>query len=262
MYHIEKQHVPKEFHDCMLAAIGHLEQQMQEGQLAWLRADIQPPFLEHLSFRLGNQLFFILLVYSDERIQFPGHVPGLLKISIERKGNACLMPMAKTTKGWVVERGGWGLVDAVSREQLDPFTCVSDEKIEMNDWEIHDYALQAVRNHLENNGYEVRSWQSYLNVYPALWFVGKSKKLEWVVLKAERYTTQALERPENWFEITNSRLMDGRNGHFVSVGLFNVEQIDSAGEVLDDIPMFPLWRGHAIGGYIHGLDPEDLRYNS
>ena len=47
------------FHACWSAAGNHLNRQVEGGIKFWLRAHPYPPYLEHLSFRLGNQLFYV-----------------------------------------------------------------------------------------------------------------------------------------------------------------------------------------------------------
>ena len=42
-----------------------IERQAQGSLRSWLKVSLNPPFLEYLSFRLGNQLFFILIEDAD-----------------------------------------------------------------------------------------------------------------------------------------------------------------------------------------------------
>jgi hypothetical protein len=53
-----------EFAKCWQAAGMHLVKQADGNVSSWLRANLEPPFLEHLSFRLGNQSF--LIRFEDE----------------------------------------------------------------------------------------------------------------------------------------------------------------------------------------------------
>ena len=62
MHEIEMSEVSEEFAKCWKAAGIHIQNQAQGGLRSWLKADLNPPFLEHLSFRLGNQLFFVRII--------------------------------------------------------------------------------------------------------------------------------------------------------------------------------------------------------
>lgn len=144
---------------------------MQGGIQSWLRAHPYPPVLEHLSFRLGNQLFFVRVVDEDENIMGPGSLQGLMNVAESCKGIPCVLPMKKKFFGgkWVAAEGGWGLLDARNGQPVNPIDWVSDEKIEMTDWELQDFAVQFVKNQLEQSGYLDNPDQiiSYLDCYLA-----------------------------------------------------------------------------------------------
>lgn len=59
---------------------------------------------------------------------------------------------------------------------IDPVTLVTDERIEMTRWELHDLVVQIVRNYLEQKGHRLMSWQGNPDVDPAIWFVGDSDR--------------------------------------------------------------------------------------
>ena len=54
------------------AAGLHIQNQVQGESKSWLRSHINPPFLEHLSFRFGNQLFYIRIQDVDDELDIPG----------------------------------------------------------------------------------------------------------------------------------------------------------------------------------------------
>ena len=88
MHHIHMAEVSEEFARCWQAAGIHIQNQAQGGLHSWLRAHLNPPFLEHLSFRLGNQLFFIQLQDVDDVLEIPGHLGGLLSVADGCQGHA------------------------------------------------------------------------------------------------------------------------------------------------------------------------------
>jgi hypothetical protein len=139
MYDIEMQELSAYSLQCWKAAGGHLNSRVDVGIKSWLRAHPYPPFLEHLSFRLGNQLFFIRVEDVHRKVQGPGSAPGLFSAARGAKGYACILPMRRKLGGtWVADRPGWGLLDAETRTPIDPAALVTDEKIEMTPWELHD----------------------------------------------------------------------------------------------------------------------------
>lgn len=111
-------------------------------------------------------------------------------------------------------------------------------------------AVQVVRNFLEKQGYQIMSWQGNPEVDPAIWFVGDSKKLEWVVVKAIKFPESHAPRPSNWQAIANQCSRMSEVGHFASVALVSARQPFQS---QDEQPI-PLWRGHAINVRFTGLE--------
>ena len=252
MHKILSEEMSQDFLKCWQSAGTHLNDQIPDGIQSWLRAHPYPPFLEHLSFRLGNQLFFIRVEDIDGKVQGPGSLDGLFTIADKTHGHACLLPMKKEFFGgeWVPDRGGWGLIDAKTKKSVDPISLVSDEKIEMTQWELQDMAVQIVRDYLIKKNYRILSWQGNPNVDPAIWFVGDSKGPEWVVIRTVKFPKNEAQRPSNWQEIANQCSRMSRVGHFASVALVSTEQPFQS---QDEQPV-PLWRGHGMHVRSTGLE--------
>jgi len=250
MYDIEGDEVSEDFARCWQAACRHIEAQVQGPFHSWLKASLNPPFLEHLSFRLGNQLFFVRIEDVDEKLTVPGNRNGLLFVAEGCKGHPCIMPMRRRAGTWIPEVPGWGLVDAQIGTPIDPIAFVSDERIEMTDWELQDLAVQVVRDRLEKDGKKQISWQSNPEVYPSIWFVGEGGP-EWVVVRAVRYPIVKAAPPANWQQIAEQCARHGTVGHFASVSVANGDDAFDPG----DTPPVPLWRGHAMFVRFEGLAP-------
>lgn len=252
MHDIEMQEMSQKFLKCWQSAGKHLNNQVQGGIHSWLRTDPYPPFLEHLSFRLGNQLFFIRIEDVDEKTQGPGNLRGLLAVAEGNHGHACLLPMKRSFFGgtWLPDRNGWGLVDAKTKKPIDPISLVTDQKIEMTPWELQDMAVQVVRDYLKKQGYQIMSWQGNPEVDPAIWFIGDSKGAEWVVVRTIAFPENQACRPSNWQAIASECSRLSRVGHFASVALVSAKQPFQSPEEQS----VPLWRGHAMHVRFTGLE--------
>ena len=79
--------VTEDFAKCWQAAGIHLDKKFDGGIHSWIKSNLTPPFLEHLSFRLGNQLFFIRIEDVDEQLETPGSIEGLNTIAKLCKGH-------------------------------------------------------------------------------------------------------------------------------------------------------------------------------
>ena len=123
---------------------------------------------------------------------------------------------------WSPDAPGWGLLDVRSGKSIDPALLVSDEKIEMTDWELLDFAVQIVRQHLEVSGRKLMSWTSHPGVNPSIWFKGDNGP-EWVVVCAARYPQLRANSPENWPDISRRCAHLSNVGHFASVSIANAK---------------------------------------
>jgi hypothetical protein len=251
MNEIDMQTVSQAFTLCWHAAGQHLQNSAQGPIESWLRAHLNPPFLDHLSFRLGNQLFFIRIEDLDGALEVPGNRSGLIAIASGCNGHACLMPMRQRGGGWQPVQPGWGLLDLQSRLPVLPPSLVSEEKIEMTDWELHDFAVQVVRDQIAKSGQQLMSWQGNPSVDPSIWFVGENGP-EWVVVRSARFPTREALPPSNLNTIKARCSRISTVGHFASVG---VASSNDAFDPQGIIPSTPLWRGHAMFVIFKGLAP-------
>ena len=251
MYDIEMDEPSENFARCWLASGRHLAASAQDGSVSWLKATLTPPFLEHLSFRIGNQLFFIRVEDAGGNIPGPGNPDGFRIIANGCNGVPCRMPMRQSGSEWKPEFPGWGLIHAETSQPLNPVTLVSDENIEMTDWEIHDFAVQVVRDHIvETLGRELMSSQGNPDVDPSIWFVGDDGP-EWVVVRGVRYPEQEAARPENIAEIAANCAHLSTIGHFASVAVANSE---NSSDESGDVEPLPIWRGHQLFFEFEGLE--------
>jgi hypothetical protein len=240
-----------EFAKCWIAAGRHLSKFGKEMGIVWLKADLHPPLMEHLSFRLGNQIFFVRLEDVEQELGVPGTVMGLLATAKEWNGHACIMPMRRQDDAWAPHFEDWGLLDARTLEPKVPPAEITGELIEMTDWELYDFAVQVVRSYIKDTlGREVTGWANNPHLDPAIWFRGE-KGLEWVVVRAVRYPEKNAPRPHNLTLIAAACAKElNPIGHFASVAVAAADDTFAP----DQIPT-PLWRGRGISVSFPGLEP-------
>jgi hypothetical protein len=257
MHLIEMHEASSEFLKCYQAAGLHLNEQVDGGIQFWLKADPTPPWLEHLSFRLGNQLFFVRIEDVDGKLELPGTNYGLESIAANTGGHGCILPMKKKFfgGGWEPSHFGWGLVDVTTRLPINPIDFVTDENIVISDWELQDIAVQVVRTQLEKGGLQLMSWTGVPSIDPSIWFIGKLKEPVWVVVRAARYPQTETLRPNKDFidEVIKTSRFAGSSGYFASV------RVASGDEVFDPMAAtncnyLPIWRGHELIIGYDGLD--------
>lgn len=255
--------VSEEFARCVSFAYQHLNMK-GDGHLRWLKAGLSQPFLEHLSFELGNQAFFIRVDDVDGKVKGPGNPYGFRIIAEKCNGHACRMPMRRVGSKWEPAKPGWGLIDAgpirVGKklmipfkdglgEEVDPLSLVTDEKIEMTDWEVHDLAVQATCEFItKNRNCKTIQPQGNPSVYPSIWF-DEGNGLQWVMVLEARHPDRApFPTPQKLTEIVEFCNTNAGNPKH-DVGYFMFVNIANFGDVVNpsrDDPSFPLWRGHRM----------------
>ncbi len=251
MFAIETQEMSQQFFQIWQAAVAHLGKRIDGGNCSWLRAHPYSPFLEHISFLLGNQSFFVRVTDMDEKVIGPGNESGLLAVAEGCGGYPCLMPMKhKLLGGWVPEYSGWGLIDSSSRKPIDPVSFITDEKIEMTPWEIQDFAVQIVKQQMEREGYQLMSWQGNPGVDPSIWFVGSTGEPECVVVRAAKYPDNRAPVPMKLREIVASCKQKGAEIYFASVAFASIDQPFKS----DNETPVPLWRGYGVHPNFGGLE--------
>ncbi len=246
MYEIDQPEPPESFRRAWHEAGMHLQQQATEG-IRWLRAELRPPLAEHLAFLLGNQLVFVFVEPEDALF---GNKELFLRVSADAKAIPCLMPMAFVGGKFQPKYMGWGLVHALTNEPVNPAVLVSDELIEMSDWELHDMAIQVVRQGLQEEGKEVFSYQPSMEIDPSIWFYDGGDEF-WVVVRAARYPATSAEMPANIENISKNCAHKAKGGFFASVGLACKDDPflpDGEGAI-------PLYRGHGMFVKYEGLEP-------
>jgi hypothetical protein len=251
MHDIHMAELTDDFRCCWSAAGQHIQNQAQGSLQSWLRAHLNPPFLEHLSFRLGNQLFYIQLEDVEGQLETPGNLSGLLAIADGCAGHACVMPMQRHGAEWTPTEPGWGLLDARTLKPVNPPALISDAKIIMTDWELQDFAVQVVRAQLEKDVRKLMSWNGDPRVNPSIWFVGDSGP-EWVVVRAVRYPERNAQLPQNLDEVQTHFNKLGYPGHFASVAVANASDPFEPLATSRRKPL-PLYRGHELYVCYEGL---------
>ena len=250
MYSVDQPGASANFVAAWKAALGHLDA-LGGGRLRWLRAHLDQPFAEHLSFLFGNQLFFIY-VPAAEYANTPTE-EVFLKLSGKANAIPCLLSMECSADNWSPANGGWGLVHAVSGETVDPPGLVSEELVAMTDWEVHNVGIQVVAQHLVNENCSLISRQPDPDIHPQLWFDDNGHSF-WALVSTTR-DPAAISRIEDDLRARAQTFTQqlGSRGFFGAVLVVASDAMsDETGEWSNITPLF---RGHPLQVSFDGLKP-------
>ena len=207
----------------------------------------------HTSFRIGNQLFFIHIVDLDDNMETPGSIEGFISICERFQCLACLIPVRKKNNKWVIENLDWGLIDAKTRDVIDPYQLVSDEKIVMSDYEIHEMGNDYVRYHIitKNLGYKVSSFIIDPDIIPSIIF-NKENEQCCVLVKVSYDPNPGVRQEDFKDELENMKSsFPDMTVYFAGVHLFGQEQMKQKDYTL------PLYRGQGYYPTFRGLETFD-----
>ena len=247
---IDHDDITQPFADAWCAAGRHI-QAAGNGSFVWLRNHLHQPLAEHLSFRLGNQLFFVfveafeqtgaILPFTDRRAARFLHAAEL--------ANAvpCRIQVANTGGRWAVTTPGWGLTHAETGSPVDPAALADDGPVEMTNWELHDFAIQVVRDVLVKEGKEVVEWQSNLDIDPSIWFLEEGRRC-YVVVRAVRYPEADAPRPPILRQLQATCAPFADRGYLASVAAIHADNLKNLQEPV------PLLRGCPMVVRFTGLE--------
>jgi len=250
LYIVEQEDPSENFQAAWLAAAKHLQSQCREG-ICWIRANLKRPFIEHLSFRIGNQLFFIFV--EAEEFKLSNRFDAFIGCAELANAIPCMIKMNKTFASYAPSGDGWGLLHAVTKAPVDPFSLVSDELIEMSDWELHDFVINVVKKGLEEEGKTVYSTCSDMEVNPSLWFVENDVHY-WVIVRGHRYPMKIAGRPEGLDKIAEGVPGENSAGYYAIVTVANGDDPFDP-KAADNDNFLPLYRGHGMHIKYDGIHP-------
>ena len=255
MYKIDAYNISEEFLDAWRFAGKNLTNQGQ-GSLNWIRAHLHQPFDDHLSFRVGNQIFSVLVEVEHSSMESSLTDREINNQARFCSGNnlvPCIYKVKKTSHG-EFERifPDWNLIHSETKNPINPVELISEELVEMSPWEIHDVGIQTVADQIKKDGGEVGSFQSVLNIDPAIWFKREGNGF-YVVVRTVTYPERHAERPPNLNEtikfIKSLKSPEGKaEGYFASVAIANADN-----KFEGETPL-PLYRGSGMYIQYKGLE--------
>jgi len=188
----------------------------------WIKAELTYPSFDHLTFAFKNSIFSVLVELIDETGS------SLTAIQKDRWTEACtvnnLIPCLFKIQCGAINDGFdlnpmndvWNLYDMDGNELVDPFELATEDPMEMSDWEIRNFSIQVVRQHIEEQGHEVLSFCDLPEVNPQIWFRDLEEKISWIIVQYS--TAKDVPKADSWkdFEQTNEQLLPF-DGYFAGV---------------------------------------------
>ncbi len=255
-YEIPNPPLDRDFVEAFKVAGMHIQSMAKRCgvQITWLRAVPYGPSIEHLSFFCKNQVYFVqALDNSGEKIFPGGSEQGMRRIAKAWGGVACWMPLRRAAKKglppWQPVIPNWGLISVDDEELVDPVEMGLAEPPVATDWELHDFAVQFVREKLQEGGVDVLSWNSDPDVMPSIWISGNDGP-EWVVVGECREPETDVKKPEGLREQLRQLREQGCRGWWAPVVFRALTKKPGRPELI--------YRGEGADADFAGLQPLDF----
>ena len=223
----------------------HIQQMIGENKsnFTWIRPQITRPSFDDLNFRYKNQVFSILIKIfrNGKEMLDPRREETFIR---ETKANnliPCVFPIefefVPTASahgfGILIKPGetpshelklqdstGWNLFHVATNERINPLDMADDTPVLMSNYEMQNFAIQIVRDHLQKDGLKLESFCDAPGITPQVWFQDKNGKMCWVCV-AYGSNAKNVKTPDI-SKFLNGALAD-YDGYFAPVGIQPIE---------------------------------------
>ncbi|MBR0257212.1 MAG: hypothetical protein IJQ58_05695 [Synergistaceae bacterium] len=159
----------------------------------WIKTELSYPSFDDFTFGYKNQIFSVMVLRATEKGILINPRPRIEALRRECSSNnliPCVFPVHCVT-GKPFFPGTWNLVDPFAKKAVDPAAMSSDDDIEMSDWELRNWAVQVVYEHLKREGLERLSFSDAPGIDPQIWFRDSDGKECWLEVLYARYPDDA-----------------------------------------------------------------------
>jgi hypothetical protein len=224
----------------------------------WIKADLTWPSFDHLTFAYGNQIFSVLVEIID------GEKSLLSEQECQRCFDACvknnLIPCVfrVSVNGMKPLSDGWNLIALETNLPISPLDLISDDRIEMSQWELQNLAIQIVRDSVDQSGGKVLSFSDVAGIDPQVWFEDSTGRRSWIIVR--HYPFLSGKEGEEFIGIARQHAqLTPFAGYFAAISMASSEPVlfDRDGSIIPLSRRFdgtaPLYRGDKFYVKFDGL---------
>jgi hypothetical protein len=267
-YEIPRPEPSKEFLQARNVAGVSLQEQFtkhagrfpESRDFRWIKADLTWPSFDHLTFAYGNQIFSVLIEIIDGEQSFLSEqeVQRCFTVCVRNRLIPCIFQVG--VRDMHALHKGWNLLALETSLPIDPSDLVTDERMEMSEWEMMNMSIQIVRQAITADGCNVLSFSDAPGIDPQVWFENEAGKRCWIVVRLYPKISDDLCEIEEFvgFEQQHKQLAPF-DGYFAPVSFASSEPVlyDRDGSIVPLSRRFdgsaPLYRGDTFYIKFDGL---------
>ncbi len=140
--------------------------------LNWIKTEPSYPAFEDFTFSFRNQVCPVLVLWADDSGTLLNPPPRIESLRREAGRNnliPCVFPIRDRT-GRPFFPDTWNLINPFTGKRIDPAAVSSDDPVEVSDWELRNWAVKIVWDHLKSEGLERLSYCDAPEIDPQIWF--------------------------------------------------------------------------------------------
>ena len=267
-YQIDPRDPSQEFLRARNAAGVRLQEQFKrfggrvepQHDYRWIKADLTWPSFDHLTFAYRNQVCSILVdLVQDKRTSLTQQdVKRCVDACTENNLVPCVFPV--DSRSFRPLKDGWNLSNIESGASIMPDDYVNDVKVEMSEWELHNFAIQIVRDDVEKNMKgSILSYCDVIGINPQIWFDDQQGNRCWVIVRNFARIDGAESTKFKGIETSNPQLVP-YDGYFAAVSVASSEPftVDLDAKLVPLSKRFdglsPIYRGDGFYVNFKGLE--------
>ncbi|MCM1265677.1 MAG: hypothetical protein NC200_05705, partial [Candidatus Gastranaerophilales bacterium] len=90
----------------------------------------------------------------------------------------------------------WNLYHTITNEEINPENY-DEKKVEMSDWELHNFAIKYMARYLQAKHCAILSFQDALEIDPQIWFNDAAGNRSFLIVRCARFSKDNIKKPKN-----------------------------------------------------------------
>lgn len=226
----------------------------------WIKADLTWPSFDHITFAYRNQVFSVLvdLVHERRSSLTSQEIKRCVDACAEHNLVPCVFPV--DARSFTPLNDDWNLIHLENRTPLLPEDYIDDVKVEMSEWELRNFAIQIVRDHIKKSiKGSVLSYCDVIGIDPQIWFEDQQENRSWVIVRNYAQLTGGEGKEFTGIERSNSQLAP-YDGYFGAISVVSSEPftVDLDAKLVPLSKQFdgssPIYRGDGFYINFKGLE--------
>ena len=182
----------------------HLEHKFSEFEglcdehedFRWIKNELSYPTFDNITFAYRNQIFSVLVERVDDERSISKHGKKIKNLIRECQNNnliPCVFPISSRTEA-PLRPNTWNLFNAISGNYVNPIQLSSDKLIEVSEWELNNWAIQIVSDHIKGKKWKRLSFCDVIGIDPQIWVEDDHGDRCWIKVIYAAYPDTAEKR--------------------------------------------------------------------